>query len=75
MLNAIANVVTLVSQAGLQMALAGRKHLPAVYPIVRACIEPGLGHADCIIFPCGPKFASIAWTLYPLGCVRIAMHQ
>jgi Na+/melibiose symporter-like transporter len=39
LLNAIANVVTLVSQAGLLLALADRKHLPAlVYPLVAAGI-------------------------------------
>jgi maltose/moltooligosaccharide transporter len=39
LLNAVANVVTLVSQAGLLFALADRKHLPAlVYPLVAIAI-------------------------------------
>ena len=39
LLNAVANVVTLVSQAGLLLALAGRKHLPPLlYPLVAAGI-------------------------------------
>ncbi len=39
LLNAIANVVTLVSQAGLLLALAGRKHIPTpIYPMVAAVI-------------------------------------
>ncbi len=35
LLNAVANVVTLVSQAGLLLALAGRQHFPSLlYPVV-----------------------------------------
>jgi Na+/melibiose symporter-like transporter len=38
-LNAIANVVTLVAQAGLLFALAGKKHVPTIlYPIVGLAI-------------------------------------